>query len=96
VQGWRNQWRSGHTFIIVDHDEATDHVLTLESNSAFGLDGVGCRKLGNLRDLPGGRPPTRWWEDERLWTWERVHTVYRFLRQGNLKVTDHSWSRDAV
>lgn len=96
VQGWRNQWRSGHTFIIVDRHEATDRVLTLESNSAFGLDGVGCRALGNLRDLPGGRPPARWWENERLWTWERVHTIYRFLQQGVLKVTDRRWSREAA
>lgn len=93
VQGWRQQWRGGHTFIIVDHDPATDRVLTLESNSAFGLDGVGCRKLGNLRDFPNGEPPEGWREREGLWTWQEVCAKYRFRQQALLKVIDRAWSR---
>jgi len=94
VQGWRLQWRNGHTFILLDHDQATDRVLTLESNSAYGLDGVGCRKLGNLRDLPDGKPPTRWWENDKLWTWQDMCTRYRFRQQARLKVRDRSWTRE--
>ena len=92
VQGWREQWRRGHTFLIVDHDPQTDRVLTLESNSAYRLNGVGFRMLGNLRDQPDGRPPARWWERPELWTWARVCATYRFRQQAALKVTDRRWS----
>lgn len=34
IQGWRNQWRSGHTFLVVDHHAAADKVLLLESTCA--------------------------------------------------------------
>lgn len=68
VQGWRRQWRGGHTFLIIDHHEATDRVLTLESNSSYKLNGVGFRAIGNLRDLAGGAPPAKWWEQDNLWT----------------------------
>jgi hypothetical protein len=92
IQGWRRQWRGGHTLIIVDHHYETDRILTLESNSGYRLDGVGFRALGNLRDL-GERPPENWWEDDRSWTWERFRSTYRFRKQAALKVSDRSWSR---
>lgn len=91
IQGWRLQWRSGHTFIIVDHHEPTDRVLTLESNSSYKLDGVGFRAIGNLRDF-GGRPPPSWWEREELWTWRRVRSTYRYRHQATLRVRDRQWS----
>lgn len=91
VQGWRRQWSGGHTFLIVDHHEPTDRVLTLESNSSYELNGVGFRSIGNLRDV-GGRPPDEWWNRDGLWTWERVRSTYRFRRQSWLKVKERSWS----
>ena len=91
IQGWRRQWREGHTFIVVDHHEPTDRVLTLESNRAYKLNGVGFRALGNLRDSEG-RPPESWWENEDLWTWERIRYTYRYRQQAWLKVRDRSWS----
>lgn len=91
VQGWRRQWRGGHTFFIVDHHEETDRVLTLESNSSYRLNGVGFRSIGNLRDV-GGRPPDDWWTREGLWTWERILSTYRFRKQACLKVKERSWS----
>lgn len=90
IQGWRNQWRGGHTFFVVDHHEPTDKILTLESNSAFGLNGVGFRGIGNLRDV-GGKPPTEWWEQDGLWTWQRLIATYRFRHMATLKVKDISW-----
>jgi hypothetical protein len=91
IQGWRRQWRSGHTFIIVDHHEQTDRVLTLESNRAYKLNGVGIRAIGNIRDI-GGLPPEAWWEREDLWTWERMRSTYRYRQQAWLKVKDRTWS----
>lgn len=91
VQGWRRQWEKGHTFLIVDHHEPTDRVLTLESNSSYQLNGVGFRAIGNLRDV-GGTPPDEWWERDDLWTWERIQSTYRFRRQAWLKVKERSWS----
>jgi len=91
IQGWRRQWRGGHTFIIVDHHEPTDRVLTLESNSAFHLNGVGFRAISNLRDA-GGRPPENWWERIDLWTWEKIQATYQYRQQAWLKVKNRKWS----
>lgn len=91
VQGWRHQWRGGHTFIIVAHHKGTDRVLTLESNSAYLLDGVGYRMIGNLRDF--SEPRENWWEEESLWTWERIKSVYRYRKLCRLKLTNLSWSK---
>ncbi len=92
VQGWRSS-TGGHTMIIVAHHVPSDRVLTLEANSAFGLNGVGCRNFGNLRDLPGGRPPPRWWEDSRAPTWSQVRSGYAYgLRMARLGVTGLSWA----
>jgi hypothetical protein len=90
IQGWREQWSKGHTFLIVAHHQETDRVLTLESNAGYELDGVGYRKLGNLRDLPA--PPPQWWQNENLWTWKKTRSVYRFNQRAALKVTDRSWA----
>ncbi len=91
IQGWRYQWRSGHTFLVVDHHEPTDRVLTLESNSSYKLDGVGFRAIGNLRDF-GRQPPNAWWEREDLWTWERIQATYRYRSQARLRVKERGWS----
>ncbi|RUO91515.1 hypothetical protein D7Y11_19790 [Corallococcus sp. AB018] len=85
IQGWRSQWGSGHTFLVVDFHPETDKVLVLESNAAFRLDGVGYRGLGNLRDV-GRQPPADWWTRSEVWTWRRICSTYPFRRQGWLKV----------
>jgi hypothetical protein len=87
IQGWRQQWRGGHTFLIVDHHAATDKVLMLESNSAYGLDGVGYREIGTLRDK-GITPPAQWWTLPKVWTWRQVCSTYLFHEQAWLKVKD--------
>jgi rubredoxin len=59
VQAWRDLHhvnpttgapapRGGHTLITVDTHPETGRLLTLESNSAFGLNGPGFRRLGGL------------------------------------------------
>lgn len=90
IQGWRKQWTSGHTFIIVEHHPGTDRVLTLESNAHYNLNGVGYRKVGNLKDHP--QPDPSWWDNETLWTWERIKAVYRFHKQCILKVKNRNWA----
>jgi len=92
VQGWRHQWRSGHTFLVVDHHAPTDKVLILESNSAYGLDGVGYRGIGNLRDK-GLKPPAKWWDLPDVWTWRHVCSTYLFRQQAWLKVRNRKLSR---
>ncbi|XXF78261.1 hypothetical protein P2318_00455 [Myxococcaceae bacterium GXIMD 01537] len=91
VQGWRNAWRSGHTFFVVDHHAATDKVLLLESTAAYGLDGVGYRGIGNLRDN-GIQPPAEWWKRADVWTWRQVLSTYVFRQQAWLKVKDRKLS----
>ena len=92
IQGWRQQWRDGHTLLVIAHHPATDRVLTLESNSAFKLNGVGFRAIGNLTAV-GGRPPPRWWDLPDLWTWAKVCSVYRFRRQAALNVVPGDWCK---
>ena len=91
VQGWKKQWSGGHTFVIVDHHPETDSVLTLESNSAFKLNGVGFRGIGMASDF-GHRPPEKWWEREGVWTWEKIKKVYQFRAMATLKVKNRKWS----
>ena len=50
-----------------------------------GLDGVGYRGLGNLRDV-GLQPPADWWTRSEVWTWRRIRSTYPFRRQAWLKV----------
>ena len=91
VQGWRRQWRGGHSFLAVDHHEPTGKVLVLESNSAYRLNGVGLRGLGNLRELES-RVPEAWWESPEVWTWQRVCSTYRYRQQARLRVKDLQWA----
>ncbi len=58
IQGWKKQWSGGHTFILVDHHPGTDRILTLESNKAYSLNGVGFRKIGMASDF-NHKPPEK-------------------------------------
>ncbi|MEP1032416.1 hypothetical protein [Ekhidna sp.] len=89
IQGWRKEWSGGHTFIILDHHKETDRILTLESNKAFGLNGVGYRMLGNFRDI--NKPSSDWWTESKLPTWEKIKNTYKFRRQCVLKVKNVNW-----
>ncbi len=89
IQGWRSKWSGGHTFIILDHHKETDRVLTLESNKAFKLNGVGFRMIGNFRDV--NKPSSDWWSDSSLWTWEKIKATYAVRKQCVLKVKNISW-----
>jgi hypothetical protein len=91
IQGWRSDG-GGHTFLIVDHHAQSDRVLTLESNRGFGLDGVGFRRLGNLRDLADNEPPDAWWENAAAPTWASICALYPEREMAGLKVTERSWS----
>ena len=43
-------WPKGHSWLVLDYDEATGKILTLESNtSGSGLNGVGFWNLGPIR-----------------------------------------------
>ena len=89
IQGWKSQWKGGHTFIILDYHQETDRVLTLESNSAYQLNGVGYRMIGNLSKY--NHPSSTWWKNDALWTWERVKQVYAFRKMAKLNVANVNW-----
>ena len=57
---------AGHSMLVIDHDETTDRILTLEANSACGLDGVGWAEIGNLRDVLN---PGKDWAEKVTQTW---------------------------
>lgn len=74
VQGWNATETIGHTFIVARHELATDQVLTLEANSAWGLSGVGHRGVGMLNKWPNFDFDARLRDSP--WTWERLCEKY--------------------
>jgi len=56
----------GHSMLVVDYDEDTDKILTLEANSYYELDGVGWADIGNIRDVPN---PGADWPSRVEQTW---------------------------
>lgn len=97
IQGWKTKktestkWGGGHTFLIVDYHEGTDKVLTLESNKAYKLNGVGFRPIGMASAL-NHQPPEKWWELPNVWTWKKMKSVYKFRAMAALKVKNRTWS----
>jgi len=89
----------GHSLIVLVHDEKSDKILTLESNSYYGIDGVGWAGIGNLRDVPN---PGANWMDKTTQTWESriqgklaVHSVRLHIDSNSiqewLESGDESW-----
>ena len=57
----------GHSYIVVDHDEETGKILTLEATNVSKLNGAGWAQIGNLRDVVNPGPN---WKDKVTQTWE--------------------------
>ncbi len=93
VQGWKTQWTGGHNFFIVDVHPDTERILTLESNSAYEMDGPGFRMLGDIDDFENFNPGKDWWKDAKLWTWEKFKETYLHRKMARLKVHDLRWVR---
>lgn len=97
IQGWKSlktettALRGGHTFFIVAHHEATDKVLTLESNMAYKLNGVGFRQIGMASDF-GHKPPSNWWDRPEVWTWSQIKNSFKFRKMATLKVKNRGWA----
>lgn len=59
-------WPSGHSWMVLDYDEETGKILTLESNtSGTGLNGVGFWNLGPIRSTNASN-----WKQRVHTTWE--------------------------
>jgi hypothetical protein len=79
----------GHSMLVIQHDKETDKILTLESNSAYKLDGVGWADIGNLRDVPN---PGKDWTKKVKQTWQSrfgskvaVHVVRLKVDPGSIR-----------
>ncbi len=93
VQGWHRLGIQGHTLLVLDVDNLTRRILTLEANSYYGLDGVGYRELGNIDEFDDMHPGEDWSRDEGLWTWERFREFYPDMKLARLNVYDIGWVR---
>ena len=82
------RWKKGHSFIVLDFDEDTDRILTLESNKGFGLDGPGFRMLGGLDNVCLEK---HWWLNQGLKTWSDIKNLYPYRRMVRLRVNDLKW-----
>ncbi len=89
IQAWRKRWGGGHTFIILDHHKPTDRILTLESNKAYELNGVGFRMLGNYKQV--GNPGSEWWKNTNLRTWQKIKNTYPIRKHCVLHVDKINW-----
>jgi hypothetical protein len=80
-----SRWPRGHSWLVIDYDQATDQVLTLESNTAgFGLDGVGFAGLGPLRTAD-----TKDWKSKVKTTWKSRTRTYSQIFMAKLSI-DHA------
>ena len=89
----------GHSLIVLVHDQETDKILTLESNSYYNIDGAGWGGIGNLRDIPNPGPN---WKDKTTQTWKSriesklaVHAVRLNVDSDSIRAwlesKDESW-----
>ena len=58
---------------------------------AFGLDGVGFRKIG-MASAFDHKPLANWWELPGVWIWAMIKDSYKFRAMATLKVKHRSWA----
>lgn len=97
VQGWRGKspGSGGHLFLVLDSDPTTRAVLTLESNFAYGISGVGFRNFGDVKDFEWMHPGRNWVEHAVATdtTWDEIMRTYPYRRQALLRVAPVGWIR---
>ena len=84
-------WPKGHSWIVLDYDEESDKILTLESNTAgSGLNGVGFGGLGPIRSTNANR-----WIHKTNMTWRNRTANYTEVHMAKLAI-DHQSVRDWI
>lgn len=84
-------WPKGHSWLVIDYDEATDKILTLESNtSGSGLNGVGFGSLGPIRSTNAHD-----WKDRVTMTWAGRTRSYSQVHMAKLAI-DHQTVLDWI
>jgi len=77
-------WPKGHSWLVLDYDQATGKMLTLESNtSGSGLDGVGFMDLGPIRSTNAAN-----WKSRVRTTWSQRTGSYSQIFMSRLDI-DH-------
>jgi len=77
-------WPKGHSWIVLDYDDVTGKILTLESNtSGSGLNGVGFGGLGPIRSTNAHD-----WKSRVSMTWESRTRGYSQIYMARLSI-DH-------
>ena len=76
------EWPRGHSWLVLDYDEPTGKILTLESNtSGTGLNGVGFMGLGPIRSTNAGD-----WKNRVRSTWESRTKNYGQIHMARLEI----------
>jgi len=84
-------WPRGHSWLVIDYDEATDKILTLESNtSRSGLDGIGFGGLGPVRSTNA-----KDWKNRGKMTWKGRTKSYSKIYMAKLAI-DHQTVLDWI
>lgn len=82
---WLVQWftnTGGHSLIVLDEDQATGKILTLEANDS--IDGAGWNQIGPLRDVIN---PGLDWPDKVTQTWSNRIYSKRSVHIVSLNIT---------
>ena len=91
VQGWTSSGR-GHSFFVLDRDEATERVLTLESSKWNQITGVGYREIGDLHECGEDlHPGSDWHVGTQVWSWASIKRTFVKRRMATLRVRDIRW-----
>ena len=84
-------WPSGHSWIILDYDDASGKILTLESNTpGTGLNGVGFLDLGPIRSTNAHD-----WKNRVTTTWEKRISKATEISMARLNI-DHDSVRSWI
>ena len=84
-------WPRGHSWLILDYDEATGRILTLESNTkGTGLNGLGFYGLGPLRSTNAHD-----WRSRTKTTWTKRTKSTTEISMARLAI-DHQSVRDWI
>ena len=90
------RWPKGHSYLVIDWDERTGKMLTLEASS-WTVDGVGFKGIGNLRDV--GNPGEDWASKvSKSFTWQKRRGDYPEVTMCKLHVdwtTVQAWLNQA-
>jgi hypothetical protein len=80
IQHFPKRRRGGHSYLVIDCDDGTGRILTLEATKGWRVNGLGFRGLGSYRDV--GNPGADWAKKQKThscYTWQGLCSDYKVV-----------------